>query len=124
MLSIANVLSVRRTVKTIQQAKGETVTNSKVRDGRGAEQIQQTTIGGYRTSCGSEKPSTAVVLAIAKITDTEPLSLPQLAKTIDPDALDTIIENGGGDVQVTFTYASCDITVTNDRQIRIISNNE
>jgi len=110
--------------QTIQQAKRETVTNSKVRDGRVAAQIQRTHVGGYQTSCGTEKPSTAVVLAVAKIIGTDPLALPQLAGTIDPDALDSIITNGDGDAQVTFGYASCDITVTNDKEIRIITNSE
>lgn len=100
------------------------MTNSKVRDGRVAAQIQRTHVGGYQTSCGTEKPSTAVVLAVAKIIGTDPLALPQLAETIDPDALDSIITNGDGDAQVTFGYASCDVTVTNDEEIRIITNSE
>lgn len=59
-----------------------------------------------------EKPSVAVVVALAEAKDQSPLEMDALSETIDPDALDTLIEAGGDDdVTVGFDYDGSQVTV-------------
>lgn len=58
-----------------------------------------------------------VVWAVASKTGNDPCSLPPLGETIDPDALDTLLEGRGGESDprrngpyVSFTYAGHRIT--------------
>jgi hypothetical protein len=51
-----------------------------------------------------------VVHAVASATDTDPLELPALYETIDPDALNAII-GSMADGKVVFEYADCTVTV-------------
>lgn len=66
--------------------------------------------------------STTVVTAVAKAAETEPMELPPLYESIDPDALDKLL---GGDLgrsrdyngYVTFGYADHSVTVHADGEI-------
>lgn len=58
-----------------------------------------------------EQPSEAVVAAVAIATDSDPLSLPPLYETIDPDALDSLSGGGGRGIVVSFRFAGYDVIV-------------
>jgi len=70
--------------------------------------------------------SAKVVQKVATITNQNMTQLPPLYNTIDPEALDTIVDIGPKDsasTQVQFTYAECRITV-NDSQTVIVEKSE
>lgn len=58
----------------------------------------------------ASRPSEAVVLATAEQTDRNPLELPPLYESIDPDALDKAVQRSDS-CRVTFEYADCEVTV-------------
>lgn len=60
--------------------------------------------------------SEQVVLAVAAETDTDPLDLPPLYETLDPDALDSVVHKSP-DCTVTFQYAGCTLTVESSSNI-------
>lgn len=61
----------------------------------------------------NELPSTAVVEAVCAVTGKDPLEVPPLGKSIDPDCLNTLLE-GTGDSTITFTYDGHEVEVTGD----------
>lgn len=67
----------------------------------------------------SELVSTNVVLSVAAIEGTAPTSLPPLATTIDPEALDNLFV---GDVRgrISFTYTGYDVTIHGDGRLEIV----
>lgn len=69
-----------------------------------------------RTRVGADdRPSDAVVAAVAAVTDRDPLSLPPLADAIDPDALDGLFATATGPGgRVAFAFAGFDVVVTGD----------
>lgn len=62
--------------------------------------------------------SERVIQVAADATDSDELELPPLYDTIDPDALDEVID-GMSSGEITFRYAGCEITVTADQQIHV-----
>lgn len=58
-----------------------------------------------------------VVKTVASETDTDALSLPPLAETLDPDALNALVD-GLDDGRVSFRYAGCDVAVESDGTVR------
>lgn len=69
----------------------------------------------------TEPVSTTVITAIADTKDVDPTELPPLYYAIDPDALDQVFQSHvqSGPVQVQFTFAGCDVTVTSDSQVTV-----
>lgn len=70
-----------------------------------------------------ERPSKAVVHAVATLTDTSILDLNPLYHTIDPDHLDSIITNRRNDGTITkssvsFHFSGCLVTV-NQHTVRV-----
>lgn len=67
----------------------------------------------------SELASTNVVLSVAAIEETAPTSLPPLAATVDPEALDNLFV---ADVRghVSFTYAGYEVTIYGDGRLEIV----
>lgn len=61
--------------------------------------------------------SLAIVNRVAELEDTTPLELPPLHETVDPGALDTLLESEG--VTVSFTYYGYHVTVTSGGTIAI-----
>lgn len=59
-----------------------------------------------------------VIRAVANGTGTDPLELPPLAATIDPDALNALIRTLS-DGEVSFRYAGCAVTVDGSGDVRI-----
>ena len=62
-----------------------------------------------------------VVRAVAESINVDPLELPPLYEVIDPDALDALVDPVGGRLgfTVTFEYAGCKITITDDGEVVI-----
>lgn len=59
--------------------------------------------------------SAGVVEAVAVATDSEPTELPPLAYTIDPDALNALLDStSDADVQVSFSYAGVEVRANGD----------
>ena len=58
-----------------------------------------------------------IVEAVAAITGTEPMAMEPLYSVLDPDALELLIRDAGGDVQATFTYEGCRVTVESGGEI-------
>lgn len=52
-----------------------------------------------------------VLQSVATVCGVDPLALPPLYDSIDPDALDALVE-GMTEGEVEFTYADCVVTVT------------
>ena len=71
----------------------------------------------------TESLTTTIVLAVAAVTDVEPVDLPNLTESIDPDALDALLSDGTDSVTVSFTYADCEITVDSGRSLSIRQRN-
>ncbi|WP_293026993.1 HalOD1 output domain-containing protein [Natronococcus sp.] len=67
--------------------------------------------------------SEQVIRAVAEQTDTDPLELPPLFELIDPDALDTLFDpidvRAPLGLDLTFTYAGCEVTVAYDGEVII-----
>lgn len=61
-----------------------------------------------------DRPSTGIVEAVAATTGRDVTDLPPLQWCLDAEALDRVVtaEPGGSDVQVSFTYAAVEVTVT------------
>lgn len=70
---------------------------------------------------GDRSLSTTVITAIADVADEQPLDLPPLYDTIDPDTLDSLFSpnEGGGDVpdHIGFTHAGCTVAVHSDGKV-------
>jgi hypothetical protein len=71
-------------------------------------------------------PSVGVVEAVAAATGRDPLELPALSETIDPDALNSMLApdtareaSGGNTVQVTFEYAGVVVLVDSTGLIEV-----
>lgn len=82
--------------------------------------------GCYRlqNDWADERPSTAVVVAVATVAGTEPLALPPLRETIDPDALDDLFrQTPGGRVRkfghVEFSFAGHNVTVDASGEVSV-----
>jgi len=70
----------------------------------------------------TEPLSHAVVVAVAKANDVDPLDLNErLYDCIDPDALDALFTSGGGDAcgTVQFAMAGCHVEVTAERRVTV-----
>lgn len=53
-----------------------------------------------------------VVTKIANREDVSPTDLPPLSRSIDPDALDSLVDSPGSDtVSISFTYCGYDVTI-------------
>lgn len=66
----------------------------------------------------SSEPSTAVVEVTAQARGLSPESLPPLYDTVDPDALNMLVD-GGGDLRLTFTYDGHDVTLDGDGTVTV-----
>lgn len=91
-------------------------------DGPGPGPAGQESELRYRLG-GDETPSSAVVRAVASLTNTPALELEPLYDVLDPDHLDGIC--GGGDDEtgietcsLTFAFNGCLVTVS-DEEIRV-----
>jgi len=62
-------------------------------------------------------PSAAVVAAIATVTDADPTEMRPLYDSVDPDALDTVLEASSGQqrpISVTIDVGEYEIEISND----------
>lgn len=85
---------------------------------RAEEHDSETTpLEAHSTESGSI--GTDVVLAVAAVTGTDPMKLPRFAEAVDPDALEELLGSCDGSVSVSFTYANCEITVDEGRNVTV-----
>lgn len=65
-----------------------------------------------------------VIDAVSAATNTDPLDLPQLYDTIDPDALERLFCGGDGDARprgrIEFAFADCDVRVHADGRVVVV----
>ena len=64
---------------------------------------------------------TAVVLSVADYTDRRPTDLPVLSTSIDPDALQQLLDGPRDSVSVCFSYADCEVSLIGDGELRLRS---
>lgn len=66
-------------------------------------------------------PSVAVVEAVAAMTGDEPTAIEPLTESVNPDAMDRLIEPGTPrtDLSVTFTYNGCTVTAEANGDITV-----
>ena len=65
-----------------------------------------------------ETATEQVIQAVATTTGTDPLELPPLYETVDPDALDALVEDMTTGT-ISFTYTGRDILVHSDGTVTI-----
>lgn len=70
-----------------------------------------------------ECASVAVVVAVADALDVDPLTLPPLARRVDPDELDDLLAHASN-VSVRFTYATCRVRVTSRGTVHVRPDSE
>lgn len=76
-----------------------------------------------------ETVSEAVVYAVAEQTGSDPSALVPLHSAVDPDALNRLFDRnqfglGGSSVQVTFTYAGCEVVISADGTVQVLQSGE
>jgi hypothetical protein len=83
-----------------------------------------------RTVRDEETPASCAIDLIAAVTDTPPTGLRPLSETIDPDALNRLLESApdcDGDraaVSVSFHHEGCEVLVRSDGQLAVTSQTE
>lgn len=65
--------------------------------------------------------STTVVEAVARRVGSDPLDLPPLFEAVDTDALDALVANSTGPIEVTFEYQGYTVTVQGDGRVDVES---
>lgn len=73
----------------------------------------------------SETPSLEIIEQVASLEETDPLALPPLYDTVDPEALDSLVHSSAADgaraeSTVRFTYCGYDVRVEADGDIVVI----
>ena len=68
-----------------------------------------------------EPPSRKIVNLVAICKNTEPLELPPLYDSIDPEALNALFSSNGfaRHGTVSFVYGGCEVTVENSGHVRV-----
>jgi hypothetical protein len=66
---------------------------------------------------------------VASVAGVDQLDLPPIALSIDPDALDEVVESmgtvsGAPTGQVTFPYAGCEVTVRSDGTVDVVDQHD
>lgn len=63
-----------------------------------------------------ELPSETVVRAVASLRNEDPAELEPLFETVDPDALDALVDRDSAtaDLELRLTYEGCEIVVTSE----------
>ncbi|RAW45649.1 hypothetical protein DQW50_07820 [Halorubrum sp. 48-1-W] len=72
---------------------------------------------GYTTVFESAEDASvcvAIVEAVSAVIGTEPTRLDPLYDVVDTDALERLIETGGTNVEVTFSFEGCRVAVFGD----------
>jgi hypothetical protein len=74
----------------------------------------------------SRTPSSAVVDAVAAVTNADPMDLPPLYDSVDTDALDAFVESEAGaasgldsNASLRFTFSGTVVTVSDDGEITV-----
>jgi hypothetical protein len=62
--------------------------------------------------------SERVIRTVAEATDTDPATLPPLYESVDPDALNELVESMS-DGEISFTYVGREVTVDSDGGVRL-----
>jgi hypothetical protein len=68
-----------------------------------------------------QSPSVAVVKAVAAVTGDDPTAIEPLTETINPDAMDRLIEteDSRGTLSITFGYSGCVVTAEANGDITV-----
>ncbi|WP_247003567.1 HalOD1 output domain-containing protein [Halosolutus gelatinilyticus] len=75
------------------------------------------TTGTFHTQFDADGDSNSIVVAIvdtvATVTNSDPISLPPLFATVDPEALAALVTSAReGPIEVNFSYEDCRVTVS------------
>lgn len=75
----------------------------------------------------STSPAMALVSAVADVLETDPLDLDPLYEAVDTDALNDLLRPnsfGENPVWVSFTFASCEVSMASDGRVEITPHEE
>ena len=75
-------------------------------------------MSGQRSATSAFDPVETILTEIADRKGLDPIDLPVLADSIDPDALEAVLESAS-DVSVTFQYDTNRVTVSSDGDVEI-----
>lgn len=75
--------------------------------------------GSSERRAHTEPVSVRVVTAVAAATDRDPLDLPPLAETIDPDALDDVFATSASNQRLAFDFAGTRVVVEAGEPVRV-----
>lgn len=68
----------------------------------------------------SDEPiSHRVVFAVAKRADVRPNDLPPLYDSIDPDALNAVVDSGDTDLVISFSFSGYEVTIDGERTVHV-----
>ena len=73
----------------------------------------------YLTTFGETPASVALTEALADIRHCEPTELEPLYRTVDPDALDRLVDSGSPKLRVGIQLDGFEVVVTGDRRLEI-----
>lgn len=77
------------------------------------------------TQTDTEAVPHVIVDRVAEAVDCAPTELPPLYETVDPDALERVIEsNSNVSALLTFSYYGFTVTVSADRTVTLVPNQE
>lgn len=65
-----------------------------------------------------------IVLALSDVTGADPLDLPPLYDSVDPDALRKLVDSGDDALEVQFLVADCEVTVRGRDDVTVTPTNE
>ena len=84
--------------------------------------------GTYRTQYDWEDPSSpylTIVETVSAVNGQEPTSIEPLYSVLDPEALESLLYTGrDSNVQITFTFEECTVSVTGHGEVVIKPENE
>lgn len=84
-------------------------------DGPTYDPQTDTYVGTFETTSAS----VAVLQALGAIKHCDPTDIDPLYETVDPDALDTVVESASDELRVTLSIEGFEVVVTGDRRLEI-----
>lgn len=89
-----------------------------------SDYVSSNSASGVTLTWNSEPESTpanTVISAVAEVTDSDPVELPPLYRTIETDALNRLFLSNPSDseIRVSFQYEGCEVTIEGSGEVRV-----
>jgi len=80
----------------------------------------ETNVYRAESDCRFDRPSDVIVHAVAAVAARDALDLPPLYDTVDPDAVDRLLEGAGpGRAVIQFSFAGHDVTLDDEGLVEV-----